>query len=536
MNILLSVSILLVVLTQNVRGSHRSDILTINNEDNATSQLFDYRESHPDAQLLTISTGQPVYLSDTNSLDTNLLSNAFLIDSIFHAVNARIPAREVFPKGTGGFGYFEVTNNVTKYTKAKLFEKIGKQTPVVARVATSQILSGGNDLRTLAARGLSVKFYTEEGNLDLLGIGTPVYFYRDPLLFRELFHALSRNPKTDVTDPTASMDFIILNPIALHTFLWAFSDFGLPRGYRHLNSFPIHTFQLYNKDGESSFVRFKFLSSLGYKSFSLKEAAAISGFDTDFFNRDFYNAIEQKKYPTWNLEMDVWLGCIDQTDFDLFDPTRIWPNGTYETVPIGRVVLNRTVTNHFAQIEQAAFNPVNLVPGIRHPPGKLFQIRVLAYTLAQRNRLGVNSDKIEVNCPLYANNYNRDGQPPVGDNGGDAPSYYPNSFNGPEPYYDPARPKKDLVIKEESVVHLEDSRRFYNEVLCDTQKQRLVDLMAMTFLRVNGTLQERFIELLQKVDSDLAKRYRRTLERLNRTVNLPDLVEEINPLNPNPFQ
>lgn len=212
-----------------------------------------------------------------------------------------------------------------------------------------------------------------------------------------------------------------------------------------MNAFPIHCYEIYNEKGEQFYVRFKFLSELGYDSFTLKEARELGADDPDFFIRDLYNAIALGRAPAWRLHMDV-LRDLDAADFDPFDVTRLWGNGTYDTVEVGRLVLDRNVDNHFAQVEQAAFNPNHLVPGIAGPRDQLFRGRILAYTGAQIHRLGVNNHKIPVNCPLRAATYNRDGAGPVGDNERDAPVYFPNSFHGPAPRVEAAAPAR-LVVR-----------------------------------------------------------------------------------------
>ncbi|XP_011565055.3 catalase-2 [Plutella xylostella] len=498
--------------------------------DPLSRQLFDFKEeTKKPIGLLSTSAGKPVDLREINTFNSDLLTNPFFIDVINHVVNERIPDREVFAKATGAHGYFEVTHDVTKYTKAKLFEKVGKKTRVLARVGTSQIDKGGSDTTRVAVRGISFKFYTEQGNLDFLNIQIPVYVYRDPILFAEAVHAFRPNPKTLTRDFTAAVNFVTLNPTALHAFLWLVSEMGLPKGFRHMNVFPIHVYELYNKHGETFYVRFKFLAELGYEPLSLEQADKLSGSDPNFFIRDLYNAIEMKHYPAWRLEMDVLNKDLKDLNFNPFDVTRIWPNGTYHTVPIGRIVLNRNVENQFAEVEQAAFNPANLVPGILNPPDMLFKGRVFAYQNAHTHRLGVNHNKIEANCPLhYAKTYNRDGKPPVLDNMRDAPNYYPNSFNGPIATVDEAKPTSRVIPYESQSVYLEDSRRFYNYVLHeDSQKQRLIDNLVELSLRIKTPVVEQFVELLLKVDKELAKRYLVSLEIAKKTRELPATVEDL---------
>ncbi|XP_011558254.3 catalase-2 [Plutella xylostella] len=507
------------------------------NVDPVSRQLFDYRWRKQRPDLLTISSGEPVYFDQTVALNSVLLNNRYVVESLQHAVNERTPDREVFAKGTGAHGYFEVTNDVTKYTKAKLFEKVGKRSRILVRLSVSQGEKGTTDLNPVAGKGFSVRFYTEEGNFDLLGLNTPVYFYKDPTLFREFVHAFRPNPKTFIRDGHTAVDFVTFNPVSLHTILWQLSEYGLPRGFRHMHGFPCHTYELYNEHGESYFVKFKFIAELGFDSFSLLEASTITSFDPDFFIRDLYNSIENKNYPAWRFEMDV-LNTSDlrKLKFDPFDVARLWPNGTYTTVEIGRLVLNQNVKNQFAEVEQAAFNPTNLVPGIIEPPDQLFRGRVIAYNDAQIHRLGINRNKININCPMYAKTYNRDGIPPTLDNEGVAVNYYRNSFNGPIPLLDIARPRRQLIIEQSSAVDLQDCWRFYNEVLVtDAQKQRLVNAVVMVAIRVKTTLQKKLVRLLRQVNPKLAARFVATIDVFKKTVRLPQVVEEINRTNPNPF-
>ncbi|CAG9118705.1 unnamed protein product [Plutella xylostella] len=507
------------------------------NVDAVSRQLFDFRFKKKRPDLLTTSAGQPVHLEQTVNINKVLLNNPYILESIKHAVNERTPNREVFSKGTGAYGYFEVTNDVTKYTKAKVFDTVGKRTKVLTRFGVSQTEKGGTDVSPIAGKSISFKMYTEEGNLDFLGLNTPVYFYRDPVLFREFLHAFRMNPKTNIRDGTSTLDFVTFNPISIHTMLWQLSEYGLPRGFRYMSAFPCHTYELYNDHGESFFVKFKFISELGFDSFSLAEASVISSFDPDFYIRDLYNSIEDGNFPAWRVEMDVLnTSNLKKLKFDPFDVTRIWPNGTYTTVEIGRVVLNQNVKNQFAEVEQAAYNPTNLVPGILEPPDQLFRGRVIAYNDAQIHRLGVNRNKIRVNCPMYARTYNRDGIPPVLDNERDAVNYYRNSFNGPVPLLDVDRPKRQLVIEQSSSVHLEDSWRFYNEVLVtEAQKQRLVNAMVLVAIRVPASVQKELVKLLNAIDPKLAVRYVVTFENVNNNVKLPQVVEDVDRKNPNPF-
>lgn len=478
--------------------------------------------------VFTTSAGKPIDIRETMTLNSGLLTNQLFIETIKHLVNERIPNRVVFTKGTGAYGYFEVTNDVSQYTKAKVFNGIGKKTPVFARLATSQIDNGGSDTTTIAIRGFSVKMYTEEGNLDFLNIQIPVYTYKDPLLFESAVHAFRRNPTTNIPDFTQVADFVTLNPNSLHGLLWAASELGLPRGYRRMNGFPVHVYEIYNEHGESFFVKFKFLAEKGYAALTLQEAAALGGTDPDFFERDLYNAIDRKNFPTWRVEMDVMTAKnLKEVDFDPFDVTKLWRNGTFHTVPIGRLVLNKNVENRFAEVEQSAFNPANLVPGILGPHDQIFKGRIIAYADAHIHRLGPNFNKVEINCPIYARTYRRDGLPPVRDNGRDSPVYFPNSFSGPLAYVDESKPDYRLEPYTSSAVDLEPVAIFYNSVLkTEQQKNRLTDNLGQAMARVPREYTERFAKLLRAADKDLAQRFLKSLE-VAKKVPLPSTVEDL---------
>lgn len=486
---------------------------------------------HPIGLQTTVA-GKPVEIRETNTINTDLLENQLFIENVKHIVSERIPAREVLSKGTGAYGYLEVLNDVTEFTKAKLFEKVGKKTPLFVRFSTSQVEKGGSDSTTLAVRGFAVKLYTEEGNLDFLNIQIPVYVYRDPIIFSPAVHALRGNPTTNMRDFTQVVDFLIKYPYSLHAVVWLVSEFGLPRGFRRMNGFPIHAYQIYNKHGESFLAKFKFLAEKGYESLTLEEASELNKRDQDFFMRDLYNAIERKKYPSWRLEMDVIsLKGLKELDFDPFDVTRLWKNGTYRTVPIGRIVLNRNVDKQFAEVEQSAFNPANLVPGILGPRDQLFRGRVIAYADAHQHRLGINNHKIEINAPRYAKYYHRDGSPPVRSNFRDAPNYIPNSFNGPLPTVDQAMPDFRVVHLLNNAVDFGPVKRFYNEVLkTEEQKNRLTNHLALLSLRVPGEYVEKLVELLRLVDKDLASRYAKAAEIARNTIVLPSTVEDLDRL------
>ncbi|XP_045769289.1 vegetative catalase-like [Maniola jurtina] len=492
----------------------------VNRTEPARRQLAEFKLRHPKPiGILTTSAGKLVEIRETTTMNSDAFSNAYFIDELTHSNDERIPERVVHAKGTGAHGYFEVTHDVSKYTKADVFNGIGKKTPVFGRFSVAAQNRGGSDL-VREQKGLAVKFYTREGNLDLLCIQVPVFFYRDPIDFGHFIRSAKRNPRTTLFDTTMRWDFVTEKPDNLHAQLWVQSDFGLPNGYRKMNQFPIHTYELNNKHGDKYYVRFNFITNQGIEFLSDEVAREIQGRDPDYFNRDLYNAIENKNYPSWNLEMDLMtLEDIKKLDYDPFDITRLWKKGTYITVQIGRLVFNRNPDNQFRDVELSAFNPGNLVPGIPGPFDIVFRGRRSSYRDTQTHRLGINHNRIEINKPLYWKVYNRDGKPLVRENMKDAPNYYPNSFNGPVPYVDPSRPKSRLVIYESNAVDLEPAAEFYNHFLqCDEQRQRLVNTTVMSLLPVPPELQRRVIRLYTLTDVDLGTR---VAEGLKRALHMP---------------
>ncbi|XP_050348922.1 catalase-like [Nymphalis io] len=490
-----------------------------NRTDRATCQLYEFKMEHPKPiGILTTSSGKLVEIRETIGLNSDVFSNQFNIDLITHTNAERIPERVVHAKGTAAFGYFEVTNDVSQYTKAEVFNGVGKKTPVVVRFSSVGQNLGGNDLAR-EIKGMAVKFFTKEGNLDLVSLSFPVFFHRDPIDFPHFIHALKRNPKTNLFDLSARWDFITKKPEALHGLLWLLSDYGIPNGYRKMDAFPIHTYQINNKQGGSHFVKFNFRTEQGLENLPSNEAEAIAARDLDYYNRDLYNAIENKKYPAWTLEMDIMsFEDIKKIDYNPFEVTRLWKKGTYHTVPIGRLVLDRNPDNFFRVSELSAFNPGNLVPGIPGPLDQLFKTRRSSYRDTQIYRLGVNHNRIEVNIPLYWKVYNRDGKPPVKDNMKDAPNYYPNSFNGPVPYVDPSRPKERLTVFEVNAVDLDQPEYFIKHYLRRDQRARLINNTIPTLVPVAPYLQRRAIRLLTLTDPSLG---REVSEKLQEALKQP---------------
>ena len=402
---------------------------------------------------LTTASGRP-FVENENSQSVGprgplLLQDYILHEKMAHFNRERIPERVVHAKGSGAFGTFTVTHDITKYTKAKIFNKIGKQTRMLLRFSTVGGEKGSADTER-DPRGFAMKFYTEDGNWDLVGNNTPVFFVKDPKKFGDFIHTQKRDPHTNLKSPTMMWDFWSLNPESLHQVLILMSDRGTPVGYRHMNGYGSHTFSLINGKNERVFVKFHFKTAQGIKNFLNKEASDMRGIDPDFSQRDLVEHIQNGNFPKWNVKIQVMTD--EQTKsfrWNPFDLTKIWPHKEFPLIDVGVAELNENPKNYFAEIEQSAFAPAHIVDGIGYSPDKMLQGRLLSYPDAHRHRLGANYEQIPVNkCPYMVANYQRDGQMRVDGNGGDAPNYWPNSFDGiyPDPSYkEPAQALESTV-------------------------------------------------------------------------------------------
>ncbi|GLR82013.1 catalase [Azospirillum oryzae] len=386
---------------------------------------------------LTTSFGQPVP-DNQNSLSAGprgplLLQDFHLIEKLAHFNRERIPERVVHAKGAGAYGTFRVTRDVTQWTKAAFLSSVGKETGVFLRFSTVGGEKGSADAER-DPRGFAVKFYTEEGNYDLVGNNTPVFFLRDPLKFPDFIHTQKRNPATNLKDPIAMWDFFSLSPETMHQLTILFSDRGTPRSHRHMDGFGSHTFSWINAANERFWVKYHFKTRQGIQNFTAEQATAMGGIDPDHATRDLYASIEDGDFPAWTVSVQIMPeAAADDYRINPFDLTKVWPHADYPLVEIGELVLNRNPENFFAETEQAAFSPASVVPGISFSPDKMLQGRLFAYADAHRYRLGGNYAQIPVNkpqgCPVH--NYQRDGAMRVDGNGGGRPNYEPNSFGGP---------------------------------------------------------------------------------------------------------
>lgn len=467
---------------------------------------------------LTTAFGIPV-ADDQNSFTAGergpvLMQDDHLLEKLAHFDRERIPERVVHAKGAGAYGHFEVTADVTKYTKANFLSKIGKRTEVFVRFSTVGGERGSADA-VRDPRGFAVKFYTEEGNYDLVGNNTPVFFIRDPLKFPDFIHTQKRNPATNLPDPDMFWDFLSLTPESIHQVTILFSDRGIPAAFRYMNGYSSHTFKWYNDKGEYFWVQYHFKTDQGIKNLTREEAKRIVSEDPDHATRDLYKAIERGEFPSWTLEMQI-LTREQAKDFrwDIFDITKVWPHGEVPPITIGKLVLNRNPINYFAEVEQAAFCPGNVVPGIAVSPDKMLQARIFSYHDTHLHRLGPNYHLIPVNAPKHApeNSYQRDGFMRVDGNRGGGPNYWPNSFGGPAPDPTTAEPPFDLSGQAGRYPFAYPNDDFvqagnlYRKVLTGTDRDHLIGNIVAHLGNAKKRIQFRQTALFYKADPDYGRR------------------------------
>ena len=398
---------------------------------------------------LTTAAGAPV-ADNQNSLTAGprgpmLLQDLWFLEKLAHFDREVIPERRMHAKGSGAFGAFRVTGDITRFTKAALFGKIGNECEIFMRCSTVAGERGAADAER-DIRGFAVRFYTEQGNWDVVGNNTPVFFFRDPLRFPDLNRAVKRDPRTNLRDPENNWGFWVNLPEALHQVTIVMSDRGIPKSYRHMHGFGSHTFSLINADGERFWVKFHFRTRQGIENLTDEQAAQVIAGDRESHQRDLYEAIERGDHPKWTLAVRVMPEAdAEHYRFHPFDLTKIWSKKDYPLIEVGELTLNRNPDNYFADVEQAAFSPANLVPGISFSPDRMLQGRLFSYGDAARYRVGVNHHQIPVNYPRAAalvNTYHRDGAMRVDGNQGGVPGIQPNNFGrwAEQPAYaDPAQ-------------------------------------------------------------------------------------------------
>ena len=469
-------------------------------------------------KILTTSFGAPVD-DDQNTLTAGspgpaLLQDIHLVEKLAHFDRERIPERVVHAKGAGAYGYFEVTHDVTRYTRAKFLSPVGKRTEVIARFSTVGGEKGSADSER-DPRGFAVKFYTEEGNYDFVGNNTPVFFIRDPLKFPDFIHTQKRNPATNTKDADMFWDFLSLTPESIHQVTVLFSDRGTPKSYRHMHGYSGHAFMWYNDRRDYFWVKTHIRSDQGFQTLALEEANRLKSVDPDHATRDLYEAIARGECPSWTVSIQVMTSEQAETyRFDPFDITKVWPHGDFPLIPVGRMVLDRNPENYFADVEQAAFSPGNLVPGIAPSPDKMLQGRLFSYHDTHRHRLGPNYHLLPVNSAKAApeNNYQRDGFMRFDANGGGSPNYYPNSFGGPAPEPDAAAPAFEVSGKAARRPYTHPNDDFvqagdlYRKAMNDEDRDHLIGNIVAHLGGAQKRIQLRQTVLFYKADPDYGRR------------------------------
>jgi catalase len=461
---------------------------------------------------MTHATGAPV-ADNLNTMTAGargptLLQDIWLIEKMAHFDREVIPERRMHAKGWGVYGTFTVTHDVTRFTKAKVFSEVGKKTDMFVRFSTVAGERGAADAER-DIRGFAVKFYTEEGNWDIVGNNTPVFFFRDPMRFPDLNHAIKRDPRTGLRSADNNWDFWSLLPEALHQVTIVMSDRGIPKNFRHMHGFGSHTFSMINAANERVWVKFHFRTQQGIENLTDADASALVAGDRESHGRDLLAAIDNGNFPKWTLFIQVMTEPQARAHkHNPFDLTKVWPKADYPLIEVGEMELNRYPENFFAEVEQAAFSPANVVPGIGFSPDRMLQARLFSYGDAQRYRLGVNFNHIPVNaprCPVHS--YHRDGRMRTDGNAGGKPSYWPNSkgaWIGDAPEL--AEPPLKLEGAAAHYDHRVDEDHFEQpgnlfRMMTPAQQQLLFENTARAMAGVRLEVRQRHIENCAKADA-----------------------------------
>jgi len=459
---------------------------------------------------LTTAAGAPVP-DNQNTMTAGprgpvLLQDIWLLEKLAHFDREVIPERRMHAKGSGAYGTFTVTHDISRYTRAKLFSQVGKKTELFARFTTVAGERGAADAER-DIRGFAVKFYTEEGNWDLVGNNTPVFFLRDPLKFPDLNHAVKRDPRTNMRSAKNNWDFWTSLPEALHQVTIVMSERGIPASYRHMHGFGSHTFSFINAHNERFWVKFHFRSHQGIKNLTDAEAEAIIGKDRESHQRDLYESIENGDFPKWTLSVQIMPEKdAAKVPYNPFDLTKVWPHKDYPLIEVGVMELNRNPENFFAEVEQSAFNPAAVVPGISFSPDKMLQARLFSYGDAQRYRLGVNHHQIPVNapkCPFHS--YHRDGAMRIDGNHGSTIGYEPNSEGQWQEQPDYREPPLSIEGAADHWNHREDDDYFSQpgdlfRLMTPVQQQALFENTARSIGAAPREIQLRHIAHCSKAD------------------------------------
>ncbi|ALS60581.1 catalase [Pandoraea norimbergensis] len=478
-----------------------------------------------DSKKLTTAAGAPVP-DNQNTITAGprgpaLLQDVWFLEKLAHFDREVIPERRVHAKGSGAYGKLTITHDITRFSRARVFEAVGKETPVFLRFSTVAGERGAADAER-DVRGFALKFYTDEGNWDLVGNNTPVFFVRDPLKFPDFIHTQKRDPKTNLRNPTAAWDFWSRHPESLHQVTILMSDRGLPANYRQQHGFGSHTFSFINAANERFWVKFHFKSMQGVENLTNAQAAEVVAGDRESAQRDLFDAIEAGNFPRWRMQVQV-MPEADAATYAInpFDLTKVWPHGDYPLIDVGVLELNRNPENYFAEVEQAAFNPANVVPGISFSPDRMLQGRLFSYGDTQRYRLGVNHSAIPVNAPKcpFHNSFHRDGAMRVDGNLGGTTNYQPNRYGAfadqPE-FRDP--PEAVGAVADRYDHRVDDD--YYSQpralfrLFDDAQKARLFGNVAASMQGVPDDVADRQLEHFGKIDPAYAQGVKAAREAL----------------------
>jgi len=482
-----------------------------------------------DAHNPTLTTADGAPIADAENVLTAgprgplLMQDVVLLEQMQRFNRERIPERVVHAKGSGAYGVFTVTHDITEHTKASLFSEVGKETPVFVRFSTVAGERGAADAER-DPRGFAVKFYTDQGNWDLVGNNTPVFFVRDPYKFQMFIHSQKRHPRSNLRDAEMQWDFWSLCPESLHQVTWLFGDRGIPRTYRHQNGYGSHAYSFINEEGKRVWVKFHFKTDQGIACLTNEEAAGIVARDRESHQRDLVDAIDKGDFPSWTLKVQIMTQEeAEAFRWNPFDLTKVWPHADFPLIEVGRMKLNRNPENYFNEVEQAAFNPNAFVPGIGPSPDKMLQARLMSYQDTHLYRLGVNYRDLPVNRPeVKVANYMRDGAMAGtrGDEGTGHPNYYPNSVEGaPRPDASFADPAWRLG---EVIVDRYDSRENHDDytqagdlfrLMSDAEKARLAGNIAGALGECRTETVERQLAHFYKADQDYGRRVSAALGR-----------------------
>lgn len=481
---------------------------------------FLVREEEDTPPTMTRSSGEPI--GNYRSMVTvgpkgpPLMENVTFLEDIQHVSRGRIPERLFHARGVGAHGYFEVTNDISKYCDAKLFKEVGKRTPIFSRLSIGGSELGSAETINRGIRGVAIKFYTEEGNWDLTALSDPVLMVNDPLKIHGSSVSARPDPRSNLPNPSRVWDFISKTPEMIHFAMWQHTDNGLPDGYRYMDSFAQNTFKLINKHGEPTFCRFHIRTDQGVRNLTPAQATQLAGQNPDYYSQDLIEAINRGDYPSYSMHIQVMtMEQAQELEFNPFNVTMLWSEKQFPLIKVGRIVLNRNTANHWDETEQAVFMPGNFVPGIRAAEGdRNLASRMLLYQDTQIYRMGVNRNQIPINRPLVpVANYQREGRG-VFVSQGAAPNYFPNSFGGPveseraaelDPSY---KVCADVVRQDGEDDFYAQPRHLWQEILDEEHRKRLVNNLATSLrlavkhvreamLKQLGMVDERFAEMIQ---------------------------------------